>query len=165
MRNFAIASVAVLGLCLAACSPSAPAPTAETAEPAANTTAPATAETPAATMEAVIAHHVQTVKAADVEGTLSDYTNDAILVSPPGMMDPVGTFVGKDKVRAFFVWLAKPEILPGPQSMVTTNQIVGPNTLLFKWTQFQGTPQEVKGYDIFVFRGDKIAFQTTSANP
>ena len=161
MKKIAIASVAVIGLGLAACSPGAPAPTAETAAPAAT----AAAETSAETMEAVIAHHVQTVKAADLEGVMADYADDAILVSPPGMINPQGTFVGKDKVREFFVWLATPEVLPAAQSMVTTNEIVGPNTLLFRWTQFPGTPQEVKGFDIFVFRGDKIVFQTTGPMP
>ena len=161
MKKIAIASVAVIGLGLAACSPGAPAPTAETAAPAAT----AAAETSAETMEAVIAHHVQTVKAADLEGVMADYADDAILVSPPGMINPQGTFVGKDKVREFFVWLATPEVLPAAQSMVTTNEIVGPNTLLFRWTQFPGTPQELKGFDIFVFRGDKIVFQTTGPMP
>ena len=54
MKKIAIASVAVIGLGLAACSPGAPAPTAETAAPAAS----AAAETSAETMEAVISHHV-----------------------------------------------------------------------------------------------------------
>ena len=161
MKKIAIASLAVIGLGLAACSPGAPAPSAETTAPAAT----AAAETSAETMEAVIAHHVQTVKAADLEGVMADYADDAILVSPPGMINPQGTFVGKDKVREFFVWLATPEVLPAAQSMVTTNEIVGPNTLLFRWTQFPGTPQEVKGFDIFVFRGDKIVFQTTGPMP
>lgn len=161
MKKIAIASLAVIGLGLAACSPGAPAPSAETTAPAAT----AAAETSAETMEAVIAHHVQTVKAADLEGVMADYADDAILVSPPGMINPQGTFVGKDKVREFFVWLATPEVLPAAQSMVTTNEIVGPNTLLFRWTQFPGTPQELKGFDIFVFRGDKIVFQTTGPMP
>ena len=161
MKKIAIASVAVIGLGLAACSPGAPAPPAETAAPAAT----AAAETSAETMEAVIARHVQTVKAADLEGVMADYADDAILVSPPGLVNAQGTFVGKDKVREFFVWLATPEVLPAAQSMVTTNEIVGPNTLLFRWTQFPGTPQELKGFDIFVFRGDKIVFQTTGPMP
>jgi ketosteroid isomerase-like protein len=116
-------------------------------------------------MEAAIARHVQAVKAGDLEGVMADYADDAILVSPPGLVTPAGTFVGKDKVRDFFVWLYTPEVHPGAQSMVTTNEIVGPNTLLFRWTQFPGTPKEVKGYDIFVFRDGKIIFQTTGPMP
>jgi hypothetical protein len=78
---------------------------------------------------------------------------------------PTGVFVGKQNVRKFFVWLATPDVLPAPRSMVTTNEIVGPDTLLFRWIQFPGTPKQVKGSDVFVFRNGKIVFQTTAPNP
>jgi len=155
MHKTLLVGVAVLSLA-AACSTSAPKP----AESAA-----ATAPTSTADMEAAIARHVTHVKAANIDGVMADYADDAILVSPPGLVTPAGTFVGKNKVREFFVWLATPEVLPGAQSMVTTNEVVGPNTMLFRWTQFPGTPKEVKGYDIFVFREGKIIFQTTAPNP
>ena len=160
MHKALLAGIAVLSLVAAACSTEAPKAT--------NTTAPAAATagpTSTADMEAAIARHVTTVKAANIDGVMADYADDAILVSPPGLVTPAGTFVGKDKVREFFVWLATPEVLPGAQSMVTTNEVVGPNTMLFRWTQFPGTPKEVKGYDIFVFREGKIIFQTTAPNP
>jgi len=155
MHKTLLVGVAVLSLA-AACSTSAPKP----AESAASATPTSTAD-----MEASIARHVTNVKAANIDGVMADYADDAILVSPPGLVTPVGTFVGKNKVREFFVWLATPEVLPGAQSMVTTNEVVGPNTMLFRWTQFPGTPKEVKGYDIFVFREGKIIFQTTAPNP
>ena len=155
MHKTLLVGVAVLSLA-AACSTSAPKP----AESAASATPTSTAD-----MEASIARHVTNVKAANIDGVMADYADDAILVSPPGLVTPAGTFVGKNKVREFFVWLATPEVLPGAQSMVTTNEVVGPNTMLFRWTQFPGTPKEVKGYDIFVFREGKIIFQTTAPNP
>ena len=161
VRGSFLAMVAMLGLSNAACSGNAPTPPA----PPAEATAAAPEATSTATMEEVVARHVTAVKAGDVDAVMADYADDAILVSPPGMINPQGTFVGKDKVREFFVWLATPEVLPAAQSMVTTNEIVGPNTLLFRWTQFPGTPQELKGFDIFVFRGDKIVFQTTGPMP
>ena len=161
MRNFTVAGMASLALALSACSPAAT-PKAEAPAPAG---AVASAPTPDATMQAVIAHHVQTVKAADLEGVMADYADDVILVSPPGLVNPTSTFVGKADARKFFEWLFTPAVLPGAQSMVTTNEIVGPNTLLFRWTQFPGTPKEVKGYDIFVFRDGKIIFQTTAPMP
>src|SRR5262245_33426949 len=162
MHKALLAGIAVLSLVFVACSPEAPKAT--------NTTAPAATTAPAgptstADMEAAIARHVTTVKAANIDGVMADYADDAILVSPPGLVTPAGPCVGKDKVREFFVWLATPEVLPGAQSMVTTNEVVGPNTMLFRWTQFPGTPKEVKGYDIFVFREGKIIFQTTAPNP
>jgi hypothetical protein len=155
MHKTLLVGIAVLWL-VAACSPEA--------GKATNTAAPA-AQTSTADMEAAIARHVASVKAANIDGVLADYADDAILVSPPGLVTPAGTFVGKNKVREFFVWLATPDVLPAAQSMVTTNEMVGPNTMLFRWTQFPGTPKEVKGYDIFVFRDGKIIFQTTAPNP
>ena len=158
MKKSIAAAVTALALVLSACSP-------QKTETAAAPAAAAPAPTPDATMQAVIAHHVTAVKAADVEGVLADYADDAILSAPPGLVDANSTFVGKENVRKFFVWLATPAVLPGAQSMTTTNEIVGPNTLLFRWTQFPGTPKEVKGYDVFVFRDGKIVFQMTAPMP
>lgn len=157
----AASAALALTLSLGACSPQ------KTAEAPAPALAPAAApaETSAADMEAAIARHVAAVKAADLPGVMADYADDAILVGPPGLVTPAGTQVGKANVQKFFEWLYTPEVLPAAQSMVTTNEIVGPNTLLFRWTQFPGTPKEVKGYDIFVFRDGKIIFQTTAPIP
>jgi hypothetical protein len=157
MNQRPLVAIVFLSLVVVGCS----AETRPTTEAKATAAAAATSTTD---MEAAIARHVKNVKAADVDGVLADYADDAILVSPPGLVTPAGTFVGKDKVREFFVWLATPSVLPGAQSMVTTNEVVGPNTMLFRWTQFPGTPKEVKGYDIFVFRNGKIIFQTTAPN-
>lgn len=164
-RSTALAAALTLSaLSLSACSrePAATAPAPSAAAPA---TSAAVTPTSTEDMNAAIARHVAAVKAANVEGVLADYADDAIMVSPPGLVTPSGVFVGKDNVRKFFVWLATPEVLPGAQSMVTTNEVVGPDTLLFRWTQFPGTPKEVKGSDVFVFRNGKIIFQTTAPNP
>ena len=93
--------------------------------------------------------------------TMADYADDATLVLMPGPLWPDGALVGKTEVKKFFDWLKGPEILPGAQSMVVTTKKIGPNTMYFHFTQFPGTPKEVKGYDIFVFRAGKIIFQTT----
>ena len=160
MNTTAVAAAAALGLCLAACSPQA-----SVSKTEATAAAAAPAPTSPADMEAAIARHVTAVKAADLPGVMADYADDAILVAPPGVASEPGTLVGKQNVQKFFEWLYTPEVLPAAQSMVTTNEIVGPNTLLFRWTQFPGTPREVKGYDIFVFRAGKIVFQTTAPMP
>jgi hypothetical protein len=123
------------------------------------------ATTSEATMKAVLARHVVAVKSADIEGELADYAEDATLVSPPGLVTPTGTFVGKTKVRDFFVWLSSAEVLPAAQSMTATTELVGPNTMLFRWTQFPGTPKQVIGSDVFIFRSGKIIFQTTAPLP
>lgn len=109
---------------------------------------------------AIIARHVDTVKAGDVDGVLADYADNAVLVTPAGMVTPTGVFIGKAKVREFFAWLATPQNLPGAKSMVSESEVIGPDTILFRWKQFPGTPQEVNGTDVFVIRNGKIVFQS-----
>ncbi len=148
------AGILALTLALGACSQPAAPPVKEAPRAA------AAAPTPQGEIDAIMARHSETVKAANVDGVLADYADDAILVTPPGMVTPTGVFAGKTKVREFFVWLASPEILPGPKSMVSTTEMMAPDTVLFRWTQFKGTPQEVTGQDVFVIRGGKIVFQS-----
>ena len=154
------AGALALTLALGACSQQTAAPAGEAPAATSNATAAASAPTPQAEIDAIMARHTETVKAANVDGVMADYADDAILVTPPGMVTPSGVFAGKAKVREFFTWLASPEILPGPKSMVSTNEMIAPDTVLFRWTQFQGTPQEVKGSDVFVIRNGKIVFQS-----
>lgn len=160
MRKLALTTAVLLALSAAACSQPAATPEA----PAAAATA-MPAETSEADMQAALDRHVAAVKAGDVEGVMADYADDATMVLMPGEMWPKGALVGKAEVRKFFEWLSGPEILPGAQSMVVTTEKIGPNTMYFTFTQFPGTPQEVKGYDIYVFREGKILFQTTFVTP
>ena len=106
MHQRPLVAIVLLSVVVAGCSGETR-PTTESKAPAAAAAATLTTD-----MEAAIAHHVKTVKAADVDGVMADYATDAILVSPPGLVTPTGTFVGKDKVREFFVWLATPAVLP-----------------------------------------------------
>jgi ketosteroid isomerase-like protein len=160
MRKLALPAAVLLALSAAACSkPAEPTAPVAAAAPAA---VPETAESD---MSAVLARHVTAVKTGDVEGILADYADDAVMVLSPGDVAPKGALVGKAEVRKFFEWLKSPEILPGAQSMTVTTEKVGPNTMYFHFTQFPGTPKEVQGFDIYVFRGGKIAFQTTFVTP
>lgn len=152
MRKLALTTAVFLALSAAACSK--PATTTETS-------AAAPAETAESDMNAALARHVTAVKAGDVEGVMADYADDATLVLMPGEQWPKGALVGKAEVRKFFTWLSSPEVLPGAQSMTVTTEKIGPNTMYFHFTQWPGTPKEVKGYDIFVFREGKIVFQST----
>ena len=154
-KIMAITASMLISISAAACSK--PATTAEA--PAA---APAVAaETSEADMKAVLDRHVTNVKAGNVDGVLADYADDASLVLMPGEQWPKGVLVGKTEVRKFFTWLSSPEVLPGAQSMVVTTEKLGPNTMYFGFTQWPGTPKQVKGYDIYVFRDGKILVQTT----
>ena len=158
LRTFA--GVATLALALSGCSQEVAAPAATEATAPANATTATAAATPQAEIDAVMARRVEAVKAGDVEGVVAHYADDAVLVTPPGMVTPTGVFAGKAGVREFFTWLASPQNLPGAKSMVSTTEMTAPDTVLFRWTQFPGTPQEVKGTDVFVVRGGKVVFQS-----
>ena len=160
MNKKMMAVTATMLMTLSAAGCSKPATTAEAPAAAAPAVA---AETSEADMKAVLDRHVTNVKAGNVDGVLADYTDDATLVLMPGDLAAKGALVGKTEVRKFFTWLASPEVLPGAQSMVVTTEKLGPNTMYFGFTQWPGTPKEVKGYDIYVFREGKILFQTTFA--
>jgi ketosteroid isomerase-like protein len=159
-----VTAAIALALALGACSQPAAPPATEAAAPPATTTA-AGAPTSQAEIDAIIERHGAGVKAPNVEAVVADYADDAILVTPPGMASPTGVYTGKAKVGEFFSWLTSPKNLPGPQSMVATTEMIAPDTVLFRWTQFKGTPQEVNGTDVFVIRGGKIVFQSVMPRP
>ena len=155
-KIMAITASMLISISAAACSK----PATTTAAPAASAAA-TPAETSEADMKAALDRHLTAVKAGDVEGVMADYADDATLVLMPGDQWPKGVLVGKTEVRKFFDWLKGPDVLPGAQSMAVTTEKVGPNTMHFGFTQWPGTPKEVKGYDIYTFRDGKIVFQTT----
>jgi hypothetical protein len=113
---------------------------------------------------AVLDHHVANMKSGNLEGVLSDYAPDAVVVTPAGMVSPNGVFVGPDKRKLFYVLTGK-DSLPGNKTMETKYETLGPDTTLMRWVQFKGTPKEISGYDVFVIRGGKVVFQTVSLNP
>jgi hypothetical protein len=118
----------------------------------------------AADITKVIDHHVANMKSGNVDGVLSDYAPDAVVVTPAGMVSPSGVFVGKDTSKLFNV-LAGPKNVPGNKTMQTRYTSLGADTERMDWVQFKGTAQEISGYDVFVIRGGKIVFQTVIVTP
>jgi hypothetical protein len=106
----------------------------------------------------VIDHHVANMKSGNIDGILSDYAPDAVVVHPSGV------FIGKD-ARKLFSMLAAPKNLPGNKTMQTRYTSLGADTERMDWVQFKNTAQEISGYDIFVVRAGKIVFQTVIVNP
>ncbi len=128
-------------------------------------TAPAITPAWADAVTQIMDHHVANMKSGNTEGVLSDYAPDAVVVTPPGMAAPgSGVFVGKDTSKLFRVLTDKDHV-PGNKTMKTRYDSVAPDTAIMHWVQFQGTTQEVSGYDVFVVRGGKIAFQSVTVNP
>jgi hypothetical protein len=107
----------------------------------------------------ILDHHVANMRAGNLEGVLSDYAPDAVVVTPAGMVTPNGVFVGADTRKLFSVLTDKDHV-PGNKTMQTRYESLGPDTTMMRWVQFKGTAKEVSGYDVFVVRGGKVAFQT-----
>jgi hypothetical protein len=118
----------------------------------------------AADINKIIDHHVANMKSGNVDGVLSDYAPDAVVVTPAGMVSPSGVFIGAD-TRSLFSVLAGPKNVPGNKTMQTKYTSLGADTERMDWVQFKGTPQEISGYDVFVVRGGKIVFQTVIVTP
>jgi len=111
----------------------------------------------------ILDHHVANMKSGNLEGVLSDYAPDAVVITPPGMVSPSGVFVGADTRKLFSVLTDKDHV-PGNKTMQTRYENSGPDTTVMHWVQFKGTPKEVSGYDVFVVRGGKVVFQTVTVN-
>lgn len=111
----------------------------------------------------VLDHHAAAMKSGDLNGVLSDYAGDAVIVTPAGMITPDGVFVGSE-IRKLFSVLTDKDHLPGNKTMQTRYQNGGADTSVMQWVQFKGTPKEVSGYDVFVVRGGKVVFQTVVVN-
>jgi hypothetical protein len=112
---------------------------------------------------AILDRHVANMKSGNIDGILADYAPDTVIVTPAGMVSPSGVFVGKDAKKLFSV-LAAPKNVPGNKTMETKYESLGPDTTKMTWVQFKGTKDQVSGYDVFVVRGGKIAFQTVTVD-
>jgi hypothetical protein len=112
----------------------------------------------------ILDHHVANMRAANVEGVLSDYAPDAVVVVPPGLANANGVFVGADTRKLFSV-LTDKDNLPGIKTMQTRYESAGPDTTVMYWVQFKSTAKEVSGHDVFVVRGGKVVFQSVTVDP
>src|SRR5580698_3761847 len=112
----------------------------------------------------VLDHHVANMRTGNLEGVLSDYAPDAVVVVPPGLANANGVFVGADTRKLFSVLTDKDHV-PGNKTMQTRYENGGPDTTLMYWVQFKGTPKEVSGHDAFVVRGGKVVFQSVTVDP
>jgi ketosteroid isomerase-like protein len=111
----------------------------------------------------VIDHHIANMKAGNLDGVLSDYAPDAVVVTPPGLANPSGVFVGADARKLFSVLTDKDHV-PGNKTMQSSYESAGADTTIMHWVQYKGTPKQVAGHDVFVIRGGKIVFQSVSVD-
>ena len=124
----------------------------------------------AATPAQVVQHHVAVMKKGDLAAIMSDYAANTIVIAPPGLVrgqpaKGVGVFVGAADARRVFATLTDKDHHGGVRAMETKIEPMGTDIALLYWVQFKGTPQQVSGKDVFVVRGNKIAYQAILVDP
>ncbi len=105
----------------------------------------------ARTPQEVFQHHAEALGAGDLDGIVSDYSDDAIFITPDG------TLRGKDGIRQAFTKLLSD--LPNADWELPT-QIYEDDILLLEWKAESANTKADDGIDTFVFRDGLIRVQT-----
>ena len=103
------------------------------------------------TPQEVFAHHAEVLIAGDLEGIVSDYADDAVFITPTGVLR------GKDGVREAFTKLLAD--VPNAEWQVPT-QIFEGDVLFIEWSAHADKTFVEDGIDTFVFRDGEIVVQT-----
>jgi ketosteroid isomerase-like protein len=99
----------------------------------------------------VFQHHAEVLIAGDLEGIVEDYADDAVFISPAGVLR------GKDGVREAFTKLLAD--VPDADWSVPT-QIFEGDVLFIEWSAKSANSFVEDGIDTFVFRDGEIVVQT-----
>jgi uncharacterized protein (TIGR02246 family) len=101
--------------------------------------------------EEVFAHHAQALGAGDLEEIVADYTDDAVFITPAGVLR------GKDGIRAAFTQLLAD--VPSADWELKT-QIYENDVLFLEWAATAAATKVEDGIDTFVFSDGLIRLQT-----
>jgi hypothetical protein len=102
------------------------------------------------TPEEIFAHHGQALGAQDLDATMMDFADTAVLVTSEGVRR------GKDAIRNFFDGLFK--ALPKAQWGLKT--IYVDNLLFLEWTGDSARASVSDGVDTFIFKDGLIQAET-----
>jgi hypothetical protein len=103
------------------------------------------------TPQEVFAHHGEVLVAGDLDGIVSDYADDAIFITPSGILR------GKDGVRQGFEKLLAD--LPNAEWDIVTT-LFEEDAMLLEWKARSQKTQAEDGIDTFMFRDGLIRVQT-----
>ena len=105
----------------------------------------------ARTPKEVFQHHAEALGAEDIDAIVEDYADDAIFITPDGLLR------GKDGVRRAFEKLTSE--VPGAKWELPT-EIYEDDILLLEWKVTSSAAKVDDGIDTFVFRDGLIRAQT-----
>jgi uncharacterized protein (TIGR02246 family) len=103
------------------------------------------------TPQEVFQHHADALIAGDLEGIVADYSDDAVFITPAGILH------GKDGIREAFTNLLAD--LPNAEWEVPTTIFEG-DVLFIEWKAVSENTMADDGIDTFVFRDGMIRVQT-----
>src|SRR5258708_27013695 len=115
-----------------------------------STNQPGAADLSKRTPEEIFAHHGQALDAEDLDATVMDFADTAVLVTSDGVRR------GKDAIRNFFDGLFK--TLPKSQWGLKT--IYVDNLLFVEWTGDSSQASVSDGVDTFIFNDGLLQAQT-----
>ncbi len=99
----------------------------------------------------VFQHHAEVLGAGDLDGILSDYSDDAVLITPAGVLR------GRDEIRGAFVQILKD--VPNAEWELPTTTFEG-DVLFLEWKATAASSKVEDGIDTFIFRDGEIVLQT-----
>jgi uncharacterized protein (TIGR02246 family) len=103
------------------------------------------------TPQEVFRHHAQALGAGDLEGIVADYADDAVFITPGGVLR------GQDGVRKGFTQLLAD--VPDAAWDIRTEIYEG-DVLFLEWAADAAATRVEDGIDTFVFRDGMIRVQT-----
>lgn len=108
------------------------------------------------TPEEIFAHHAQALGAGDLDDIVTDYDDDAVFISPAGVLR------GKDGIRVAFTQL----LSDVPQAVwELKTQIYEGDVLFLEWAADSAVTRVDDGVDTLVFRDGLIRVQTVRYTP
>ena len=102
------------------------------------------------TPEGVFEHHAEALADGEIWGIVTDYSDDAIFISPDGIVR------GKDGVRQAFVKL----VGDVPNAQWELKKVFADDILFLEWSADSAHTRVDDGIDTFVFRDGLIRVQT-----
>jgi ketosteroid isomerase-like protein len=101
----------------------------------------------------VLAHHLECLGKLDLAGTMADYSDDATLFTPDGLIR------GAAALRRFFAALFEEFAKPGMSSELLRQEVSG-NIAYIVWTAETADNRFEVASDTFIIQNGKIAIQT-----
>lgn len=106
--------------------------------------------------EETLLHHLQAIGEGDIDAVLSDFTEDAVLITADGLLK------GHGEIRSLFEKLLS-NVLPPGSAFEMLQQITEGEIAYIAWSAESPSYKIPLGTDTFIIRDGKIVVQTLAA--